>query len=141
MMTALKTALVVLVAIISVALAEAGMIVWLGLSDELFDVTGSIWLRAIVPVVLLVVSLQTLALWRIYRQNPLRYGLIYGSLYPLVHAFLLNQFFNPPADIAMYALTDMALAAIVIGGCYHLFWKDSPKRQSDHLADQAAAAE
>ena len=123
MMTALKTALVILVALICVPLAEAGMIIWLGLSDELFDVTGNIWLLCILPVVFLLVTLQTLALWRIYRQNPLRYGLIYAILYPSAHAFLLSQFFNPPADIAMYALTDVALAAIVIGGCYHWFWK------------------
>ena len=123
MMTALKIALVVLAATISVALVEAGMIFWLGLSAGLLEVTGNIWLFGILPLVFVVVTLQTLALRRIYRQNPLRYGLIYGSVYPLIHAFLLSQFFNPPADIAMYVLTDMSLAAIVIGGCYRWFWK------------------
>ena len=101
------------------------MIIWLGLSDELFDVTGNIWLLGILPVVFLLVTLQTLALWPIYRQSPLRYGLIYAILYPSAHALLLSQFFNPPADIAMYALTDVALAAVVIGGCYRLFWMKS----------------
>ena len=133
MKTALKTALVALAATISVALVEAGQVVWLGLSAGLFDVTGSMWLRCILPVTFLVISLQTLALWRIYRQNPLRYGLIYGGLYPLTHAFLLIQFFNPPADIAMYALTDVALAAIVIGGCYRWFWKAGSGRPDNHV--------
>ena len=128
MKTALNTGLVVLVAIVSVALAEAAMIIWLGLVDELFDVTGSIWLRAILPVVSVLIVLQTLALWRIYRQNPLRYGLTYAVVYPLLHAFLLSRFFNPPADIAMYALTDLALCAIVFGGCYRWFWKDATAR-------------
>ena len=123
MKTALKIVLVAVAAIISVPIAEVGLMTWLGLSDGLLDVTGSLWPRGILPVLFLVVTLQTLALWRIYRQNPLRYGLIYGSVFPLLHGFFLGQYFNPAADVAMYALTEAALPAIVIGGCHFLFWK------------------
>ena len=115
MRTALKTALVILVAIISVPLAEAGMIIWLGLSDELFDVTGNIWLLGILPVVFLLVTLQTLALWPIYRQNPLRYGLIYAILYPPAHAFPASQIFEQrPGGIIQERVGPLAAAIALV---------------------------
>ena len=125
MMTALKTALVALVAIISVPVTELSMAMWLPRGAALFDATQTInlWLFCILPVGLVVVSLQALALWRIYRPNPLRYGLIYGCVVVPFHTFFLNRFFNPPADIAMYVLTDVVVMAVVFGGFNALFWK------------------
>ena len=98
MKTLLKTALVVLVAIISVPVTELSMASWLPTGAALFDATQSInlWLFCIVPVGLAVVTLQALALWRIYRSNPLRYGLTYGCVVVPFHTFLLHRFFNPP---------------------------------------------
>ena len=127
MNTALKTTLVVVIAIISIPVTELSMANWLPLGASLFDATQTInlWLFCIVPVGLLVVTSQALALWRIYRADPLRYGLIYGCVVVLFHTFLLRQFFNPPADIAMYVLTDVGVMAIVLGGCYRWFWKKS----------------
>ena len=125
MKTLLKTALVVLVAIISVPVTELSMANWLPLGASLFDATQTVnlWLFCIVPVGLAVVTLQALALWRIYRSNPLRYGLTYGCVVVPFHTFLLHRFFNPPADIALYVLTDVVVMAVVFGGFNALFWK------------------
>ncbi|MXX28134.1 MAG: hypothetical protein F4171_07080 [Gammaproteobacteria bacterium] len=135
MKTALKTALVVVIAIISIPVTELSMANWLPVGASLFDATQTInlWLFCIVPVGLVVVTLQALALWRIYRSNPLRYGLIYGCVVVLLHTFFLHRFFNPPADIAMYVLTDVGVMAIVFGGFNALFWRKA--------ADQAPRAE
>lgn len=125
MKTALKTALVIVIAIISVPVNELSMVIWLPRGAALFDATQTInlWLFCILPVGFLVVTLQALALWRIYRSNPLRYGLTYGCVVVLFHTFFLHRFFNPPADIAMYVLTDVGVMAIVFGGFNALFWK------------------
>lgn len=122
---ALKTVLVVVVAIISVPVTELSMAAWLPMGAALFDATQTInlWLFCVVPVGLLVVTLQALALWRIYRSSPLRYDLIYGCTVVVLHAFLLRMFFNPPADIAMHVLTDAGVMAIVFGAFNALFWK------------------
>ena len=130
MKTLLKTALVVLVAIISVPVTELSMASWLPTGAALFDATQTInlWLFCIVPVGLVVVALQALALWRIYRSNPLRYGLIYGCVVIPFHTFFLHRFFNPPADIALYVLTDIVVMAIVFGGFNALFWKKAANR-------------
>jgi len=121
----MKTALVVVIAIISIPVTELGMAAWLPLGAALFDATQTInlWLFCIVPVGFLVVTLQALALWPIYRSNPLRYGLIYGGTAALLHILFLLLFFNPPADIAMHVLTDAGVMAIVFGGFNALFWK------------------
>lgn len=122
----MKIALVLLVAILSVLLSEAGLIAWLVLSGGWLDVTGSLWLRGVAPVVLVVVALQTAALWRVYRSAPLRFGLVYGAAYPLLHALALNLMGNPGADVARFLLTDLAAVALVIGGCWFLFWRVRP---------------
>ena len=125
MKAALKTTLVVVIAIISVPVTELSMAIWLPQGAALFDATHTfnLWLFCIVPVGLVVVTLQALALWRIYRPNPLRYGLIYGCVVVVLHTFFLHRVFNPPADIAMYILTDIGVMAIVFGGFNALFWK------------------
>ena len=118
----MKIALVLLAAILSVFLSEAGLIAWLMLSGGWVDVTGSLWLRGVAPAVLIVVALQTAALWRVYRSAPLRFGLIYGGAFALLHGLALNAFGNPAADLARYLLTDLGSVALVIGGCRLLFW-------------------
>ena len=135
MKTALKTTLVVVIAIISIPVTELSMAFWLPRGAALFDATQTfnLWLFCIVPVGLVVVTLQASALWRIYRSNPLRYGLIYGCVAVALHTFFLFQAFNPPADIAMYVLTDIGIMAIVFGGLNALFWK--------RAANQAPPAE
>lgn len=135
MKTALKTTLVVIVAIISIPVTELSMAMWLPRGASLFDATQTfnLWLFCIVPVGLVVVTLQALALWRIYRPNPLRYGLIYGCVVVAFHTFFLYWAFNPPADIALYVLTDVGVMAVVFGGFNALFWKKA--------ANQAPRAE
>ena len=119
----MKIALVLLAAILSVFLSEAGLFVWLRLSSGWMDVTGSLWLRGVMPVACVVVALQTAALRRVYRGAPLRFGLIYGGAFALLHGLALNAFGNPAADLARYLLTDLGSAALVIGGCWLLFWR------------------
>ena len=119
----MKIALVVLAAVLSVVLGEAGLMGWLIMSGSWLDVTGSLWLLGILPVVLAVVVLQTLALWRIYRGAPLRFGLIYGAIFAVLHGLGLNAMGNPASVIALYVLNDLALTALVIGGCHLLFWR------------------
>lgn len=119
----MKIALVLLAAILSVALSEVGLFAWLRLNSRWMDITGSFFLRGVVPVELIVVTLQTLVLWRVYRSAPLRYGLIYGGTYALLHGFMLQRFNNPPADLARYLVTDLGATALVIGGCWLLFWR------------------
>lgn len=130
MKTALRTALVVVIALISVPVTELSMAFWLPRGAALFDATHtiSLWLFCIVPVGLVVVTLQALALWRIYRPDPLRYGLIYGCVVVAFHTFFLHRFFNPPADIALYVLTDVGVMAIVFGGFNALFWQKAANR-------------
>ena len=89
------------------------------------DVTGSFWLRGVVPVELIVVALQTAALWRIYRSAPLRFGLIYGGTFSLLHGLVLNVFGNPPADLARYLLADIGATVLLFGSCWLLFWRRS----------------
>ncbi len=129
----MKTALVVVVAIISVPVIELSIAAWLPLGATLFDATQTLrlWLFCIVPVGFLVATLQALALWRIYRLNSLRYGLIYGCTVVLLHALLLHLFFNAPADIAMHVLTDAGVMAIVFGGFNALFWKRAARAQAE----------
>ena len=122
----MKIALVLLAAILSVLLSEASLIAWLVLSGGWMDVTGSLWLRGVAPAVLVVVALQTAALWRVYRSAPLRFGLMYGAAYPLLHALALNAMGNPAADVARFLLTDLVAVALIIGGCWFLFWRPSP---------------
>lgn len=119
----MKIALVVLAAVLSVVLSEAGLMGWLIMSGSWLDVTGSLWLLGILPVVLAVVVLQTLALWRIYRGAPLRFGLIYGAIFAVLHGLGLNAMSNPASVIALYVLNDLALTGLVIGGCHLLFWR------------------
>ena len=135
MKTALKTTLVVVIAIISIPITELSMAMWLPRGAALFDATQTfnLWLFCIVPVGLVVVTLQALALWRIYRPNPLRFGLIYGCVVVLFHTLLLHQVFNPPSDIALYVLTDIGVMAVVFGGFNALFWRKA--------ANQAPRAE
>lgn len=122
----MKIALVVLAAVLSVVLSEAGLIGWLLMSGRWLDVTGSLWLLGILPVVLVVVVLQTLALWRIYRAAPLRFGLIYGVAFAVLHGLALSAMGNPASVVTLYVLNDLALAALVIGGCHLLFWRNPP---------------
>ena len=119
----MKTALVVFAAILSVVLSEAGLVAWVVVSGGWMDVTGNLWLRGVVPVVLVVVALQTAALWRVYRSAPRRFGLIFGGTYALLHALGLNAMGNPGADVARFLVTDIVSAALVIGGCWFLFWR------------------
>ena len=119
----MKIALVVLVAILSVALSEVGLFIWLRASSRLMDITGSFFLRGVLPVELIVVTLQTLVLWKVYRSAPLRYGLIYAGTYALLHCVFLQRLNNPPADLARYLATDLGVTALIIGGCWLLFWR------------------
>lgn len=119
----MKIALVVLAAILSVVFSEVGLFIWLRASSRWMDITGSFFLRGVLPVELIVVTLQTLALWKIYRSAPLRYGLIYGGTYALLHCVFLQRLNNPPADLARYLVTDLGAAALIIGGCWLLFWR------------------
>ncbi len=128
-----KTALVVVIAIISIPAIELGMAAWLSSGASLFDATQTInlWLFCIVPIGFVAVTLQALALWPIYRSNPLRYGLIYGCTAVAFHALLLRLFFNAPADIAMHVLTDAGVMAIVFGGFNALFWKRAARARAE----------
>ncbi len=119
----MKFAAVIVAGLLSVALGEITMVTWLDLSGRFLDVTGNFWLYGIVPAVFTVVLLQALLLWPIYRSNPLQYGIAYAATYALINAVELNFLSNPFADIATYVVTDLALAALVIGGLNQLFWK------------------
>lgn len=119
----MKLAAVIVAGLLSVALGEITMVTWLDLSGRFLDVTGNFWLYGIVPAVFTVVLLQALLLWPIYRSNPLQYGIAYAATYALINAVELNFLSNPFADIATYVVTDLALAALVIGGLNQLFWK------------------
>lgn len=119
----MKLAAVIVAGLLSVALGEITMVTWLDLSGRFLDVTGNFWLYGIVPAVFTVVLLQALLLWPIYRSNPLKYGIGYAATYALINAVELNFLSNPLADIATYVVTDLALAALVIGGLNQLFWK------------------
>lgn len=119
----MKLAAVIFAGLLSVALGEITMVTWLGLSGRFLDVTGNFWLYGIVPAVFTVMLIQALLLWPIYRSNPLRYGIAYAATYALINGVWLNFLSNPFADIATYVVTDLALAALVIGVLNQLFWK------------------
>ena len=119
----MKLAAVIVAGLLSVVLGEITMMTWLDLSDRFLDVTGNFWLYGIVPAVFAVVLIQTILLWPIYRSNPLQYGIAYAATYALINAVELNFRSNPFTDIATYVVTDLALAALVIGGFNQLFWK------------------
>lgn len=99
------------------------MVTWLDLSGRFLDVTGNFWLHGIVPVVFVVVSIQALLLWPIYRADPVKYGIAYAATYALCNAIELNFMGNPFADIATYVVTDLAIAVLVIGVLNQTFWK------------------
>ena len=121
--SAMKTVWILLAAVVSVALSEIAVFIWLDASGGFLDVTANFWLYAVIPASFLVVSLQAFALQRIHRANPLRYGLIYAIAYPVLHGLGLNFAENPPGDLATYLVIDGGLAALVLTACHRFFWR------------------
>ena len=111
MKTPLYALLVIFVGVASVAASEVLVVSWLQAVD--FDATGAFFWTALLPAQFLLVGLTTLLLFKIYAFKPLLYMPLYLLTYMATHAFELNSFFNPAADIFRY------LAAIGVAG---LFW-------------------
>ena len=99
-----------LVAVASVVLSEICMMTWLGIAP--FDATGNFFLLAALPVEFVVVSIASLILWKLHKQNPVLYMGMYWAVFAAAHGVELSNFGNSGADILRY-LAAITIACVV----------------------------
>ena len=109
----MKIALAVLAGLISVALTEAVAVVWMINAPASIDLVGHFFVLTVLPAVTVVVLINALALWRVFKANPVRYPLIYSGVYLIAQAIGLNQLGNPPDYLLLYAATVAIVCAVV----------------------------
>ena len=120
----MKTTLAVIAGLISVALTEVVAILWMTNAPASIDLVGNFFGLTVVPAVTVVVLLNALALWRVFRANPRRYPVIYFGVYLVAQAFGLNLLGNPINNLVSYAVTVAVVCAIVFSLFTHFVWSD-----------------
>jgi hypothetical protein len=119
----MKLVAVIVVAILCTVLTDVLGIVWLAVMREHFDLTGNYWLLVAVPAVAVVVALQALVLWRIYRIRPLYHGGIFLAVYSVAEVLYLTVMQNPTADIARYLAIILVVGGIVLSLFMRFAWQ------------------
>ena len=120
---AVKYAAVVLVALSSVLPTELMSIRWMTLLQWDAEVTANLFVLVPVPVVALMVALQALVLSRVYRTRPLLYAAVFLGVHAAGYVAWLTRLFNPPADVARYAIVVVTVGALVMWLFTRFVWR------------------
>ena len=121
--TAARLTAVGVVALLGVLPTEVLSIVWLTLLQDHVEVTANLFVLVPAPVVAVMVAVQALVLSRVYRTRPLLFAAVYLGVYALAYAFWLSRLFNPPGDIARYAVVILIVGALVMALFGRFVWR------------------
>ena len=120
---ALKLTAVAVVALLGVLPTEVLSIAWLMRLQDHVEVTANLFVLVPAPVVAVMVAVQALVLSRVYRTRPLLFAAVYLGVYALAYAFWLSRLFNPPGDIARYAVVILIVGALVMALFARFVWR------------------
>ena len=118
-----QLALIVLVGLANVLPTEIVSIIWLTSLQRSFEVTANLFLLVPLPIVAVMVAVQALVLSRLYRPRPLLHGAVYLAVYAAAYSAWLTRLFNPPEDVARYALIILVMGSIVMALVARFVWR------------------
>ena len=121
-----KVATVATVAAFGVLPTELLGILWMTLLRDHFDVTTHLFFLVTGPAVGAMAAIQAAVLSRVYRARPLLLAAVYLGVYAATYAFWLSRLFNPPGDLARYALVVFIVGGIVMALFARFVWRRRP---------------
>ena len=119
----MKLAAVIVVALLSTVLTDAATVGLLGALRSLVDVNVNYWIIVLAPVVAVVVAVQALALWRVYRTRPVHHAAVYLAVFAAAEIVWLNIMLNPAGDIIRYVVTILGIGTLVMTLFVRFAWR------------------
>jgi len=121
-----------LAAVLSVALTEVGVVLWLGLAGNDLDLVGHYFLLAVSPVITVVAVLICTLFNRFFAADPKLFGPLYLALWMALHATALYLMDNPANDVAIYVELILLIGGLVLIAFYFMRWRspDQPGQQT-----------
>ncbi len=120
---AVQLTLIVLVGLASVLPTEIVSIMWLTSLQRSFEITANLFVLVPLPIVAVMVALQAVVLSHLYRPRPLLHGAVYLVVFAGAYSAWLTRLFNPPEDVARYALIILVMGGIVMTLVARFVWR------------------
>jgi hypothetical protein len=95
---------------------------WMKLLPVSVDLTANYFSAVVLPMALCLHFLMALVLWKAFEPAPRTGGAIYVGAHMVAQGLMLNAFFNPPADIALFLGILLASGSLMIFVFNRYFW-------------------
>ena len=121
--TALRTAGVVLVGLVSAPALEVFSVLWMMAAPRDLDLTGNYHLSVTVPATLVLHVVVCLAAgWKLFNPNPVRHSIIFVAVHCTAQFLLLSSVGNDFTTAAINTLIVAASGTLVTATMCRYFW-------------------
>jgi len=112
----------VVMGLLSAPLMEIISMICMHLLPASFDLTANYFTAVVLPMALFLHFLMALILWKAFEPAPRSGGAVYVGAHMAAQAVMLNSFFNPPADIALFLTIILGSGTLMIFVFNRYFW-------------------